>query len=109
MPTVSCFTMNIKKKINIFRLSSVTLISFAFSFLRLNAEDDKMRLEKKIEEAKTERDSYQVESEELKMQIHILEDRNDSLQNQLHETNRRFKESKQAIKQGKLKSCRFFS
>ncbi|KAK6626450.1 hypothetical protein RUM44_008923 [Polyplax serrata] len=68
---------------------------------KLNAEDDKMRLEKKIEEAKTERDSYQVESEELKMQIHILEDRNDSLQNQLHETNRRFKENENSLENAK--------
>ena len=62
-------------------------------FFRLNATEEKQRLEKKIEETKAERDACNGEIEELRMQIHILEDKNDFLQNQLLETQRKLKES----------------
>lgn len=73
----------------------INLLIFIYKIIyRINAEEEKFRLEKRIEETKAERDACQAESEELKMQIHILEDRNDCLQNQLQETQRRLKESK---------------
>ena len=62
--------------------------------MRLKTEEEKSKLESKIDEIRAERDSGQQEAEDLKLQIHLLEDRNDSIQNQLQETNRKLKESK---------------
>lgn len=62
--------------------------------MRIKMEEEKVRLETKLEEIRAERDAGQQECEELKVQLHLLEDRNDSLQNQLQETTRRLKESK---------------
>lgn len=62
--------------------------------MRLKGEEEKAKLEAKAEEIRAERDAGLQECEDLKLQIHLLEDRNDSIQNQLQETNRKLKESK---------------
>lgn len=51
-------------------------------------------MENKIEEIRKERDLVLQESEELKVQLHLSEDRFDHLQAQLQETQRRLKEGK---------------
>ena len=45
-----------------------------------------------MEEARKERDILQQECEELKVQLHLAEDRFDSTQTQLQETSRKLKE-----------------
>lgn len=51
-----------------------------------------MKLENKIEEVRKERDSIQQEYSELKVQLHLAEDRNDSLQNLHQDATRKLKE-----------------
>jgi uncharacterized protein involved in exopolysaccharide biosynthesis len=58
----------------------------------LKAEEEKSRLEGKIEEVRKERDTVQQECEELKVQLHLTEDRLDANQNQLQETTHKLKE-----------------
>ncbi|XP_076662657.1 ciliary rootlet coiled-coil, rootletin isoform X2 [Andrena cerasifolii] len=59
---------------------------------KLKADEEKIKLDLKIEELWKERESAQRESEELQVQLHMTEDRVDSLQNQLHETIRKLKD-----------------
>lgn len=61
---------------------------------KLKADEEKIKLDLKIEELWKERESAQRESEELQVQLHMTEDRVDSLQNQLHETIRKLKDGK---------------
>jgi rootletin len=58
----------------------------------LKAEEERNRLEGRIEEVRKERDVIQQESEELKVQLHLTEDRLDANQNQLQETTHKLKE-----------------
>jgi rootletin len=59
---------------------------------RLKAEEERNRLEGKLEEVRKERDVMQQECEELKVQLHLAEDRLDAHQSQLQETTRKLKE-----------------
>jgi len=67
------------------------------SYRRIHSEEEKARLETRIDEAKAERDAALAEGEELRVQINVAEDRNDSLQHQLQDTARRLKECKLQI------------
>lgn len=55
-------------------------------------EDEKIKLEQRLEEVKCERDNSQSEVENLKVQLHLVEDKSESVNNQLHETIRKLKE-----------------
>lgn len=55
-------------------------------------DDERIKLELKIEENLKEKEALQKELEELRVQFHMAEDRVDSLQNQLQDTNRKLKE-----------------
>lgn len=55
-------------------------------------EDEIRKLEQRIEEIRGERDSVQQEMENIKIQLHLAEDKSDNLNNQLHETLRKLKE-----------------
>lgn len=57
-------------------------------------EEEKSRLEQRIEAVRGERDACQSEAENLKVQLHLTEDKYESINNQLHETIRKLKESK---------------
>lgn len=59
---------------------------------RLKAEEERNRLEGMIAEVRKERDVMQQESEELKVQLHLAEDRLDVNQNQLQEITHKLKE-----------------
>lgn len=59
---------------------------------RLKAEEERNRLEGMIGEVRKERDVIQQESEELKVQLHLTEDRLDANQNQLQEITHKLKE-----------------
>lgn len=59
---------------------------------RLKAEEERNRLEGKLEEVHKERDVVQQECEELKVQLHLAENRLDANQSQLQETTRKLKE-----------------
>jgi uncharacterized coiled-coil DUF342 family protein len=59
---------------------------------RLKAEEESNRLEGKIDEVRKERDVMQQECEELKVQLHLAENRLDANQNQLQETTHKLKE-----------------
>jgi septal ring factor EnvC (AmiA/AmiB activator) len=59
---------------------------------RLKAEEERNQLEGKLEEVHKERDVVQQECEELKVQLHLAEDRFDANQNHLQETTRKLKE-----------------
>lgn len=61
---------------------------------KLKGDEDRLKLELKIEELLKERESVQKESEELRVQLHMAEDKLDGLHNQLHETVRKLKDSK---------------
>lgn len=58
----------------------------------MKAEEEKARLEGKMEEVHKERDAAQQECEELKVQLHLTEDRLDANQSQLQETTHKLKE-----------------
>lgn len=60
--------------------------------------EEKSKLEQKIEQILIERDSAQSELDNLKVQLHLCEDKSDNFSNQLHETLRKLKE-------GKLEHC----
>ncbi|CAH1181054.1 unnamed protein product [Phyllotreta striolata] len=60
---------------------------------RARAEEDVRKLEQKIEETATERDSCQGEVENLKTQLQLAENKAESIGNQLHETIRKLKEA----------------
>lgn len=62
------------------------------TFCRAKAEEEKVRLENRIEEIRIERDASQSEAENLKVQLHLTENKADDINNQLHETLRRYKE-----------------
>jgi septal ring factor EnvC (AmiA/AmiB activator) len=59
---------------------------------RLKAEEERSRLEGMIEEVRKERDVIQQECEELKVQLHLAEDRLDVNHNQLQEITHKLKE-----------------
>lgn len=59
---------------------------------KLKGDEERIKLELKMEEVIKERDSAQREVEELQVQLHMAEDKIDSLQNQLHENDRKLKE-----------------
>jgi len=59
---------------------------------RLKAEEERNRLEGMIDEVRKERDLIQQDSEELKVQLHLAEDRLDANQNQLQEITHKLKE-----------------
>lgn len=59
---------------------------------RSRSEEEKSKLSQKIEEIKTERDSAQGEVENTKIQLHLCEDKSESISNQLYETLRKLKE-----------------
>lgn len=59
---------------------------------KLRAEEDKLRLEIKIEEINNERDNAIKDIEELQVQLHMSEDKVDELQNHLQETSRKLRE-----------------
>ncbi|XP_014470851.1 PREDICTED: centromere-associated protein E [Dinoponera quadriceps] len=60
---------------------------------KLRADEEKMKLDLKIEELWKERESSQREAEELQVQLHMAEDKVDGLQNQLHDTIRKLKDT----------------
>lgn len=53
---------------------------------------DKARLERKIEEHQLERDSAQSEVENLKIQLHVVEDKWQNVNTELNDTIRKLKE-----------------
>ncbi|CAG9769436.1 unnamed protein product [Ceutorhynchus assimilis] len=55
-------------------------------------EEEKIALQQKIEEIRNERDNAQNEVENLKVQLHLCEDKGESISNLLHETTRKLKE-----------------
>jgi hypothetical protein len=59
---------------------------------RLRTEEERNRLEGMIDEVRKERDVIQQECEELKVQLHLAEDRLDASQNQLQEITHKLKE-----------------
>ncbi|KAK2575631.1 hypothetical protein KPH14_011894 [Odynerus spinipes] len=60
---------------------------------KLKGDEEKLKLELKIEELLKEREVVQKESEELRVQLHMAEDKLDALNNQLHETVRKLKDT----------------
>ncbi|CAD6231744.1 GSCOCG00001565001-RA-CDS [Cotesia congregata] len=64
---------------------------------KLQDDEEKMKLELKIEDMWKERESAQKECEELRVQLQVAEDKVDSLQNQLHETTRKLKDTENTI------------
>lgn len=69
-----------------------TIILATYIF-RQRCEEDKCKLEHRIGEIMNERDAAHTELENLKVQLHLSEDKVDDLHNQLHETIRKLKES----------------
>lgn len=61
---------------------------------KLRSDEERIKLELKIEDISNEKDAAQKESEELRVQLHVAEDRVDSLLHQLQETNRKLKDGK---------------
>jgi rootletin len=61
-------------------------------FFRQKSEDEKNHLEARIAETKKERDSAQNDCEELRVQLHLAEDRCENLQTDLQETSFKLKE-----------------
>lgn len=59
---------------------------------RLKSDEEKARLDARINEARRERDAAQQEGEELRVQLHLAEDRTENLQAQIQETSRKIKE-----------------
>lgn len=59
---------------------------------RSRNEEEKTKFEQKIEEMKNERDNAQTEVENIKIQLHLCEDKGESINNQLYETLRKLKE-----------------
>ncbi|XP_046406098.1 rootletin [Ischnura elegans] len=64
---------------------------------KMASEEDKTRSDNKLEELRKERDVVQSECEELKVQLHLAEDRHDAVQTQLHDTTRKLKEVENLI------------
>ncbi|XP_059488079.1 rootletin [Neocloeon triangulifer] len=60
--------------------------------LKQRTEDEKNHMEARIAETRKERDSVQHDCDELKVQLHLIEDRSENLQTELHETNFKLKE-----------------
>lgn len=61
---------------------------------RSRSEDEKSKLEHKIEEIKSERDNTQSEVENTKIQLRLCEDKCEGISNHLYETQRKLKEGK---------------
>ncbi|ERL93851.1 hypothetical protein D910_11137 [Dendroctonus ponderosae] len=61
---------------------------------KTRSEEEKTALQQKIEEIRIERDNAQNEAENLKVQLHLCEDKSESVSNLLHETTRKLKEGK---------------
>ncbi|XP_048516967.1 rootletin [Dendroctonus ponderosae] len=59
---------------------------------KTRSEEEKTALQQKIEEIRIERDNAQNEAENLKVQLHLCEDKSESVSNLLHETTRKLKE-----------------
>lgn len=59
---------------------------------RTQCEEDRNKMEQRIEEIRREREAAQTEIENLKVQIHLSEDKMDSINNQLNDTLRKLKE-----------------
>jgi len=77
------------------------LLFFNFNFVyqkilisRQKSEDEKNHLETRIAETRKERDSAQSDCEELKVQLHLAEDRSENLQTDLQETSFKLKEGR---------------
>ena len=64
---------------------------------RIRTEEEKSSLEGHIQELCKERDAEIQNCEELKLQLHLAEDKVDSLQSQLQDTAHRLKESLYSI------------
>lgn len=60
---------------------------------KTRCEEERSKLEQRIEEVRHERDFALTEVENLKVQLHLVEDKADDLNNQLHETIRKLKET----------------
>ncbi|KAL1491832.1 hypothetical protein ABEB36_012367 [Hypothenemus hampei] len=59
---------------------------------KTRSEEEKIALQQKIEEIRVERDNAQNEVENLRVQLHLCEDKNESIGNSLHDTARKLKE-----------------
>ena len=59
---------------------------------KLRSDEERIRLELKIEDISNAKEGAQKESEELRVQLHVIEDRVDSLTHQLQETIRKLKD-----------------
>lgn len=59
---------------------------------KLQDDEEKMRLQLNIEDIRKERETTQKECEELNVQLHMSEDKVETLINQLQETNRKLKD-----------------
>ncbi|XP_034942532.1 rootletin isoform X2 [Chelonus insularis] len=64
---------------------------------KLQDDEEKLKLELKIEEIWKERENAQKECEELNIQLHVAEDKVDSLQNQWQETTRKLRDAENTI------------
>ncbi|XP_066156628.1 rootletin isoform X1 [Euwallacea fornicatus] len=60
---------------------------------KTRSEEEKIALQQKIEEIRIERDNAQNEVENLRVQLHLCEDKSESVSNLLHETTRKLKET----------------
>lgn len=58
----------------------------------MKAEEEKASLESRISELIKERDAEMQHCEDLKLQLHLAEDKVDSLQSQYNDTSRRLKD-----------------
>ncbi|XP_065332594.1 rootletin [Cloeon dipterum] len=67
-------------------------IKAKFEDLKQRTEDEKNHMEARISETKKERDSAQSECDEIRVQLHLVEDRSENLQSELQETNFKLKE-----------------
>lgn len=59
---------------------------------RIRCEDEKSKLEQRIDDIIRDRESAQNEIENLKVQLHLTEDKTDDLGNQLNDAIRKLKE-----------------
>lgn len=72
----------------------MTRIKNRLEELKLRSDEEKLKLEIKLEETKNEKEAATKEVEELRVQLHMSDDKLDDLQKQLLETTRKLKEGK---------------
>lgn len=65
-----------------------------FCKCRVKSEDTKDKLEIEVQEVRKERDMQIQECEELKVQLHLAEDRLENIHQQLHDTVRKLKDGR---------------